>query len=118
MGRLSDLIESKADLLFNTSLDNKSVTQESIETDSLIGTLTKADYDIVKNSVVTIDFTNKSRRDIMIGMYGSITNPSNGKRFVIPNLTSETEDYPYEYAKKMQMLVNNPDTFTKIMNWE
>ena len=107
-----DVIEEQ---IIPSTMNFSTSTDKSVE---LIGTLTSENYEIVKNSVITIDTTNKNRRDIIIGMFGSIKNPSTGKRFVIPNLSWEDEDYTYQYAKHMKTLVNRPNEFTKIMNWE
>lgn len=84
----------------------------------LIFDLTEEELQKVRESVVQIDTTNKDRRQIIIGMFGGIKNPKNGKRFVIPGVDFSTEDYVYEYAKHMKTLVNRPEEFIKIMNWE
>ena len=73
---------------------------------------------IVSTSVVEIDTTNKTREQIIIGMYGTIKNPKTGERFVIPNLDFSSEAYIYEYAEMMRLLVNRPEDFKKIMRWE
>ena len=85
----------------------------------------KNEYDIsdedlekVRASVEKIDMTGKTRREIIIGMYGSIKNPSNGKRFVIPGIDFMISDYTYKYAEMMRTLVDKPAEFNKIMRWE
>lgn len=76
------------------------------------------DLEKVRASVVEIDTTNKTREQIIIGMYGTIKNPKTGERFVIPNLDFSSEAYIYEYAEMMRLLVNRPEDFKKIMRWE
>lgn len=80
--------------------------------------LTEKEIETVRNSVVEIDTNGKDRRSIIIGMFGGIKNPRTGKRFVIPGVDFSTEDYVYEYSKYMRMLVNKPEDFKKVMNWE
>lgn len=96
--------------------DNKTVDNDG--QNDLIFDLTADEIEKVRSSVVEIDTTNKDRRQIIIGMFGGIKNPKNGKRFVIPGVDSTTEDYVYEYAKYMRILVSKPEDFKKIMNWE
>lgn len=131
MGRLSSLLKThKADSVKN---DNVSVTkphkifekveltkQETIspETKEGIFDLSIEELEIIKNSVVKIDTTDKKRKDIIIGMYGLIKNPKTGERFNIPTLTWDDDDYIYQYANFMKTLVNRPDEFKKVMNWE
>ena len=93
-------------------------TVSPAEDTPLIGTLTPENYELVKGLVATIDTNGKSRREIIIGMFGAIKNPTTNKRFNIPNITWDDEDYMYEYAKCMKTLVYRPDEFTKVMNWE
>jgi len=127
MGTLTDLLKNIShEKVTETKVIKEQITpnimrvstSKEVKPKELIGTLTPENYEIVKNSVATIDTTNKDRREIIIGMYGLIKNPSTGKRFVIPTLTWDDEDYTYQYAKYMKTLVNRPDDFTKIMNWE
>ncbi len=73
---------------------------------------------LVRESVVEIDTADKTRQQIIIGMYGGIKNPRTGKRFVIPGVDYSSDDYIYQYAEMMRTLVNRPDDFKKIMNWE
>ena len=76
------------------------------------------DLEKVRSSVEEIDMTDKTREEIIIGMYGSIKNPSTGKRFVIPGIDFRTEYYVYKYAEMMRTLVDDPERFKKIMNWD
>jgi hypothetical protein len=71
----------------------------------------------VKDSVEEIDTSGKNRRQIIIGMFGAIKNPRTGKRFVIPGVDYQSENYIYRYAEMMRTLVNRPEDFKKIMNW-
>lgn len=80
--------------------------------------ISDADLEQVKSSVVQIDTSDKTRQQIVVGMYGSIKNPRTGKRFAIPGVDYTSGDYSYQYAEMMRMLVNRPDDFKKIMNWE
>lgn len=80
--------------------------------------ITDEELKLVRESVVQIDTTDKTREQIVIGMFGGIKNPRTGKRFVIPGVDYSSDDYIYEYAEMMRTLVNRPDDFKKIMNWE
>lgn len=117
MGKLSSLLKRKKPSIKKRS--KSKITRElNSESNELIGTLSPENYEKVKSSVVEIDTTDKDRRSIIIGMFGSIKNPITGKRFTIPNLSHSDDDYVYQYAKYMKTLVYRPDEFTKIMNWE
>jgi len=122
MGRLTDLlsannvVENKIKTnKITTKLDTNTITESETST---IGTLTVDEYQMVKDSIKQIDMNNKTRREIIIGMYGSITNPKTNKRFVIPMLSYQDEDYIYQYAKYMKTLINRPEEFTKVMEME
>jgi hypothetical protein len=58
-----------------------------------------------------------THRKYELEKYGWI-NRSDGKSFMIPGLQVGSEDYVYQYAHFMGILVNNPERFLKIMNWE
>lgn len=127
MGRLATLLQPKQepviktrDTIQNTILETKSESKSTVspETKSGIFELSKEDFEIIKNSVVSIDTTDKKRKDIIIGMYGSIKNPKTGDRFSIPTLSWDDEEYTYQYANYMKTLVNRPEEFKKVMNWE
>jgi len=122
MGRLTELLSSnnvivdkiKKNTLIKTIETNNTIKREM----DTIGTLTFDEYQTVKDSIKQIDMRNKTRREIIIGMYGNITNPKTNKRFVIPMLSYQDEDYIYQYAKYMKTLINRPEEFTKIMEME
>lgn len=76
------------------------------------------EYQQIKDSVAEIDMTGKTRKEIIIAMYGGIKNPKTNERFSIPLLTWEDEEYTYRYANYMKALVNRPEEFIKIMRWE
>ena len=133
MGRLTDLlrnpkINESTIKTVETNVRNSNIFQSingeisDVEDNDgqmdLIFDLTEDEIEEIRNSVIDIDTTGKDRREIIIGMFGGIKNPKNGKRFVIPTIDFDTEDYTYQYAKCMQMLVNRPEEFKKIMNWE
>jgi len=59
-----------------------------------------------------------SRDQILVKMYGDIVNPKTGKKFSIPNLDYLDPNYVVKYARYMQILVERPKDFVKIMNWE
>ena len=90
----------------------------SPETEALDFNISDEDLATVKSSVVNIDTDGLNRKQIVIGMYGSIKNPQTGDRFVIPGVDFNDEEYIYRYAEMMRTLVNRPDDFKKIMNWE
>ena len=129
MSKLAELLRNKST---NTVIDKskKSVTivmekEEVAETavvspsvDGLGFDISDAELEQIRSSVVQIDTTDKNRQQIVVGMYGSIKNPRTGKRFAIPGVDFTSEDYSYQYAEMMRMLVNRPDDFKKIMNWE
>jgi len=103
------LVEKK-----NIDADNSSEEQkEDFEYDISDENLKK-----VRDSVVQIDMTGLTRKQIIIGMYGSIVDPTTGKRFVIPGIDFTSGDYTYKYAEMMRTLVDKPKEFEKIMNWE
>ena len=76
------------------------------------------DLEKVRASVEKIDMNGKTRKEVIIGMYGSIKNPITGKRFIIPGIDFMIPDYTYKYAEMMRTLVDKPEEFNKIMNWE
>lgn len=124
MGKLTDLlkmggttpIQYKKDI---SALNEKKVSvATSPKTEDLDFHISSEDLEKIRKSVVVINTTNKSRVEIVVGMYGDIRDPQTGNRFVIPNLDFSTENYIYEYAETMRTLVNRPEDFKKIMNWE
>jgi len=134
MGKLTDLLKKVptealaenaiqpveiqvANSVVSQPMDTPKVEDNDGQND-LIFDLTEDEINSIRNSVVQIDTTNKDRRQIIVGMFGGIKNPKTGKRFVIPGVDFSTEDYVYEYAKHMRILVNRPEDFKKIMNWE
>lgn len=119
MGKLTDLLKNnimspQSDVL----VEKKVSVRVSPKTEEDDFHISSEDLEKVKASVNDIDITNKSRTEIVIGMYGSIKNPQTGERFTIPNLDFTSENYIYEYAEMMRTLVNRPEDFKKIMNWE
>ena len=135
MGRLINLLKNKkSKLKESTKLNNIQVKKTNVfqskyentfpvvnnyEITDLSFDLTDNEIKEIRNSIFNeINTNGKDRKQIIIGMFGGIKNPRNGKRFVIPGLTYDTEDYIYQYARYMQMLVNRPEEFKKIMNWE
>jgi len=130
MGKLTDLLKSKQTVQSKTKIKHlhenriasipeyNPIDSSTKEYDDITFDLTDEEYSEVLDSVVSIDTNGKDRRSIIIGMYGGIKNPQTQKRFVIPGLDYATEDYVYVYSKHMQMLVNTPEDFKKIMNWE
>jgi len=78
----------------------------------------KDDMQEIEEMIHYMDVMGKSRDEILIGMYGKIKNPKTGKRFVIPNLYWDMDNYILEYSKIMKILVDKPETFSKIMMWE
>lgn len=108
----------KSKILENENKPFTPVQPENNSYETTIGTLTPEEYQQVKESVREIDKSGKSRRDIIIGMFGHIKHPTTGERFSIPNLTWDDEDYAFKYADFMKTLVFKPDMFAKIMNWE
>jgi hypothetical protein len=134
MGKLTDLLKAKkptekieessiapVEVQVANAVVSQPMSQPSENNDGqndLIFDLTEEEIQKVRESVVEIDKTDKNRRQIIIGMFGGIKNPKTGKRFVIPGVDFSTEDYVYEYAKHMRILVNKPEDFKKIMNWE
>lgn len=90
----------------------------SSNTEGLEFDISDEDLETVRASVVNIDTNGKNRKQIIIGMFGGIKNPKTGKRFVIPSIDFSDEDYTYRYAEMMRTLVNRPNDFKKIMNWE
>lgn len=124
MGKLTDLlkmggttpVQDKKDI---SALNEKKVSvSTSPKTEDLDFHISSEDLEKIRKSVVEINTTNKSRVEIVVGMYGDIRDPQTGNRFVIPNLDFSTENYIYEYAETMRTLVNRPEDFKKIMNWE
>lgn len=104
------------------SIMEKKVTAETVvispNVESLDFHISDEELKLVRESVVQIDTTDKTREQIVIGMFGGIKNPRTGKRFVIPGVDYSSDDYIYQYAEMMRTLVNRPDDFKKIMNWE
>ena len=104
------------------SIMEKKVATETVvvspNVESLDFHISEEELKIVRESVVQIDTTEKTREQIVIGMFGGIKNPRTGKRFVIPGVDYSSDDYIYQYAEMMRTLVNRPDDFKKIMNWE
>ena len=104
------------------SIMEKKVAAETVvispNVESLDFHISDEELKIVRESVVQIDTTDKTREQIVIGMFGGIKNPRTGKRFVIPGVDYSSDDYIYQYAEMMRTLVNRPDDFKKIMNWE
>lgn len=104
------------------SIMEKKVAAETVvispNVESLDFHISEEELKIVRESVVQIDTTEKTREQIVIGMFGGIKNPRTGKRFVIPGVDYSSDDYIYQYAEMMRTLVNRPDDFKKIMNWE
>lgn len=80
--------------------------------------LTPEELNIINSSVVELNTFGKTREQITIGMYGNIKNPKTGKRFVIPYVDFTSDNYVYQYAEMMRLLVSKPEEFKKIMNWE
>lgn len=88
----------------------------------------KEDYDYfispenlrkIRDSVEDVPETkNMTRRELVIRRYGSIKDPTTGKRFVIPDIDFKTPDFNYKYAEMMRLLVDKPQEFYKIMCWE
>ena len=79
------------------------------------------DLEAVRNSVVQLEDSAKagmSRQEIIIAMFGGIRNPATGKRFAIPFCEPKEEDYEYKYAENMRTLVNKPEMFERIMNFD
>ncbi len=124
MGKLTDLLKMGSNIQINKESKTDIITEKKVsvsvspKTDELDFHISSEDLEIIRKSVVEINTTNKSRVEIVIGMYGDIRDPQTGNRFVIPNLDFSTENYIYEYAETMRTLVNRPEDFKKIMNWE
>lgn len=117
MGKLTDLLKSGTTKPVNRQKRIfESVISPSVE--ELGFEISEDDLETVRSSVVNVDTYGKNRRQIIIGMFGSIKNPKTGKRFIIPGVDFSDEDYTYKYAEMMRTLVNRPDDFKKIMNWE
>ena len=76
------------------------------------------DLQKVRDSVVPMDTEGRSKYDIILGMYGNIKDPRTGKSFVIPGVDFSSDDYMFQYAEMMRLLVKRPEEFKKIMNWE
>lgn len=105
----------------NSIMEKKVATETVVispNVESLDFHISEEELKIVRESVVQIDTTEKTREQIVIGMFGGIKNPRTGKRFVIPGVDYSSDDYIYQYAEMMRTLVNRPDDFKKIMNWE
>lgn len=129
MGKLTDLLRSKP-TENTTQLNNDETELEIIEekksskkvvspkVEGLEFDISDEDLEKVRSSVVEINTDGKNRKQIVIGMYGGIKNPKTGKRFVIPGVDFTSDNYSYSYAEMMRTLVNRPDDFKKIMNWE
>ncbi len=132
MGKLADLLRNKTVSETISNKKKQTVIKEELKTttnsflssknntngDMFKFDLTDEEIALIRSKVVEIDMNGKSRKDIIIGMYGLIKNPKDGKRFVIPTLSFEDEEYIYNYANYMKLLVNKPEDFEKIMNWE
>lgn len=127
MGKLTDLLritkpatelDSKSKTVRNLSEKKVEHTVVSPPTDPLEFDISESELEQIKASIVEIDTTDKNRQQIVVGMYGGIKNPRTGKRFVIPGIDYASDSYSYEYAEMMRMLVNRPEDFKKIMNWE
>lgn len=126
MSKLAALLRNKpSDISPNTGKKTTKLFMEKNEdvvvspaTDGLSFDISEAELEQIRASIVEIDTTDKNRQQIVIGMYGSIKNPRTGKRFVIPGVDFTSDDYSYQYAEMMRLLVNRPDDFKKIMNWE
>jgi hypothetical protein len=133
MGMLADFLKAKTNesttktpngankktrLFEKKSTDASVVTSQPASVDLNKFDISSEDLEKIKSSVVEIDTSGKNRKQIVIGMYGSIKNPKTGKRFVIPGVDYTTEEYTYRYAEMMRTLVNRPQDFIKIMNWE
>lgn len=88
------------------------------KTEGLEFNITDEELELVKASVAEIEIEGKTRNEIIIGKYGRIKDPKTGKRFVIPGLTYEDENYIFNYANMMRLLINNTEDFKKIMRWE
>lgn len=125
MGKLTDLLKNpKTTTQPVTETPKEIITEKKVratvspKTPSVEFDISEEDLEKVRASVVEIDTADKTREQIVIGMFGSIKNPKTGKRFVIPNLDFSSENYIYEYAEMMRTLVNRPEDFKKIMRWE
>ena len=130
MGKLTDLLKKESqnkvhnatvkldENILQNVVSQQMVTEPEEQEDTILFDLSAEELAQIKSSVVQIDMNDKNRRQIIIGMFGGIKNPQTGKRFVIPGIDFSTEDYVYSYAKHMQILVNRPNDFKKIMNWE
>jgi len=125
MGKLADYLKSgskqtqrKTKTKFFENKNSLSYGVISSNENSLEFDISDEDLEKVRASVVKIDTYGKNRKQIIIGMFGGIKNPKTGKRFVIPNVDFTDEDYTYKYAEMMRTLVNRPNDFKKIMDWE
>lgn len=58
-----------------------------------------------------------THREYELKKYGGIVRPD-GKSFMIPGLQVGSENYVYQYAHFMGILVRNPERFLKILNWD
>ena len=84
--------------------------------------LTLEEYKAIINKVNSIkiseeDLKNMSHKEYKLRKYAGIVRPD-GKIFAIPGLRFGSENYTYHYAHFMGILVNNPERFLKILNWE
>lgn len=124
MTKLTDLLKKSTTNKPTNKPTNEIIMEKKVKpvvsskTPSIEFFISDEDLEKVRASVVEIDTTNKTREQIIIGMYGTIKNPKTGERFVIPNLDFSSEAYIYEYAEMMRLLVNRPEDFKKIMRWE
>ena len=116
MGKLTDLL--KADTPRTTTLSRCRSTNLSESDTSTAFDISDEDLEQVRSEIVEISTVGKNRRQIIIGMFGSIKDPTTGKRYIIPGVDCITIDYIYRYAEMMRTLVNKPADFKKIMNWE
>jgi hypothetical protein len=130
MSKLADMlkqtstkIQTKSSYKISNKIFEDVATSYGVATSNQSNTDTKFDISEenlakVRASVATIDTTGKDRTQIIIGMYGGIVDPDTGKRYVIPCVNYLETGYIYRYAEMMKTLVDTPDEFKKIMNWE
>ncbi len=125
MGKLSNIIESS---LSNAAIPiKKSVISESKSSEAKVEkvrtgwSISEEDLNRVRLSVRDVDSELDQylgRDEYILRRYGHIVDPKTNKRFNIPYLDIKSDDYIFNYAKKMQILVDSPETFKKIMDWE
>ena len=106
----------KIDKIAAAKASTKQISQKQKKS---FGGLEPEDYASVLEMVNELpDEENMTRREIIIGKFGTIKNPKTGENFRIPNVSPEDDDYIYNYASTMMILVQRPADFEKIMNWE